>query len=84
MFKREKIKSQKASVVRGWLTEKEMAVLGWDQLLDYIGIAWRISQGVTGPLIVSELRNKIKGAVQYCTRLRLVKSLGLEFALEGS
>ena len=30
-FKREKEKSQKSNLIRGWLTEKEMIKLGWDE-----------------------------------------------------
>ncbi|OLQ03544.1 hypothetical protein AK812_SmicGene13477 [Symbiodinium microadriaticum] len=43
---REKTKSQKTNLVRGWCTEQEMVKLGW---------------------------NKVKGAMQYCTRHKLTK-----------
>ena len=46
-FKREKVKSQKSNLVRGWLTEKEMVKLGWDEFLGEVA---------AGPFVYDSIR----------------------------
>ena len=81
-YRREKIRSQRANVIRAWMTEDDMVQAKfstpgpWETDDSHVAIEELVSYVFFFTSPSSYLRAKITGAMKYCTAHKLVKSFG--------